>query len=504
MARPPSWGSDGSDLDTARLDLAPRIGWLLRVFRVSAGMTVRTMAQGLVDLGYWTSPSAGTISERETKGSRHGRTIDGYEAVLGLPVGLIRSVVDITCRTFAYAPVDRAPDLTLPDPLAAVDAAFDAVGRDDPSGSDWHRLARVLTSLRGGVVPTAVLAPYVERLLDELMRAVGPAYYLRYEALARLQDGAYGDLVARAARELVDAPGSEEMSNNAITLVSDRPTPQVLAWMLELLERDSWSIFKGASMGISNMRHVGGLSPADWGSVVGPFVDAHARTRDDQARQMLLTDLFKQLPADVRRLISPRLAVPLSPSHAPVSWERDPAGNAHWALCRQISARVTREHGIAEHDMLARLLFEALFDFRSAMMTSGWLISVTPFATTIHAELLRVLDDPPDEVSARGAASLLFTSATPSSDALMADWFGAQPPAERMRRVGFAEQYALPLPAEAITALHEDTPATRAIVRALGSAEQPEVKQLVEDPSVPGPLRALASWWVQHGGRVTD
>jgi hypothetical protein len=50
VPRTPSLADDRSALDGARIEVAPRIGWLLRVSRTSGGIPLRTMAEDLRQL----------------------------------------------------------------------------------------------------------------------------------------------------------------------------------------------------------------------------------------------------------------------------------------------------------------------------------------------------------------------------------------------------------------------------------------------------------------------
>ena len=93
----------------ARIDAGARLGWLLRVSREALGVNLAEMSARLS--GGTMSLSVASISSIERSGQRDGRVVDAYEAALALAVGRLRAPIDILCRTFDYAPVDRAPSL---------------------------------------------------------------------------------------------------------------------------------------------------------------------------------------------------------------------------------------------------------------------------------------------------------------------------------------------------------------------------------------------------------
>ncbi len=498
MVRPSSVIDDPTGASSGRIDIGSRIGWLLRISRMAEKVTLRELVTRLAEHGVKVSVSS--LSDLETSGQRNGRMIDAYEAGLDLEAGRLRSVVDIMCRTFDYAPADRAPELVGPGGLQAIDAALEGVERAEASGGDWLRLARDLGDERGGVLPTRIIRPLVERLLSELMRSVGPAYFIRYEAIARLQETDYVVHVHDAVRAMVETPGSQGVTYTAITLASDYPTTALLEWLITLLDSDDETAFGGGALALSNARHVGKLGAEDWAKVVEPFLRAHA-AHPAGPRAEALTSLFKNLPTAVRREIKPRLKTPLASVHAPDSWALD-EDNAHFVICQDLAARASRRLGLPEQPMLARLLFEGLFDFRSTVTTSSWLLGASAFAPALHGELLGVLDAPLDHVARSGAFRMLMQSATPASDEVVAPWFERLDAARQLETIQFAEQWALEVREEVVAAAYREGEPGRGIVRALGMSGQPDLKRLAEDPDFPPQLRLEAQWWLREGARI--
>lgn len=137
VPRVPDVIEDRTALDGSRIDVAARIGWLLRASRTARGVSLRSMVPELRAVGLRTSVTA--LSRLETEGQRSGAVIDGYEQVLGLPPGRLRAAVDVLCRTFDYAPADQEPFARPPD-LHAFSEAVAAV-EESPTGGDWLRFA---------------------------------------------------------------------------------------------------------------------------------------------------------------------------------------------------------------------------------------------------------------------------------------------------------------------------------------------------------------------------
>ncbi len=491
---------DLTPLDTLSIDVPARIGWLLRICRTAEHVSVREMSSRLADLGVSGARSPGAISQLETKGIRNGRLIDGYEAALGYAPGRLRSVVDILCRTFQYSPADLQPGIEVSRPLQEMDDVL-AAAEESPTGSDWLQLARRVSIDSATPLPTRVMAPLIERMLDEMVRSVGPAFYLRWEAFARLQDSVYAPTCLAASQRFLAVPGAEPMATMVVSIVSERPSREGLAWLLSLFETPSYEVFRGAAFGVGNLRHVGGLQPDDWTAVVEPFLAAHQRW-GDTARGPLLTELFKNLPPDCRSLIEPRLATPLRALRGPSSWEMA-HDNEHWVVCKRLAARVAAAHGLPTQPLLARMLFESLYDFRSNVTTSSWLLSVTPLAPALHTELFVLVDKPPDEATRTGALRAIFTSATPASDAVAQRWFAGLSVEQRCANLGVAEQFAISVPAAVHDVLADDPERGPDVVRALGSAGQADgLRRIASDPAAPQDLRAAAAWWIQRGGRV--
>jgi hypothetical protein len=498
MPRNPRLADDRSALDGARIQVAPRIGWLLRISRTGRGIPLREMAAELGRLGLRTSASS--LSRIEAEGQRHGAVIDGYEQVLGLAPGSLRAAIDLLCRTFDHAPHDQDPDLA-PATLAGFSAAVDAVLGDAPHGGDWLRFAREHAGERGFGVTAAQMKPLATRLASEMSRSMGAAYTSRYEALARLRCGPYADVVEDVVRSVV----REEEAGAVIDLMnvlSERPTPRLLAWSGDLLAHRQRAVALGSALLIENLRSVGGLASDDWLMLVPSFLDAYAGA--ERSRRVILTRLFKTLPPHVRAAIGAGLGEPLEHVPGPSDWTRT-RRNRHYEVSRELAVRACSAAGLPEQPLLARLLFEVLYDFRSTRAaTSAHLLVASPVAEALHPLLVEAAITGPDEATRTGARGALTLLQTGRHVPDVADWLEC--PEDDLFEVAavLLGQAGVPPPDETLeVGLAGDEMQARRMLYAAGMASSPRLAEIGADPARSPEVRAVAAWWVREGGRVT-
>lgn len=497
MPRNPRLADDRSELDGARIELAPRIGWLLRVNRTSRGVPLRSMAQELGETGLPTSASA--LSRIEAEGLRHGAVIDGYEQVLRLTPGSLRAAVDLLCRTFDHAPPDQQPDLCPPS-LTGFSAAVEAVLEQAPSGGDWLRFAREHAGERGFGLTAAQMQPLVVRLASEMGRSMGVAYTSRYEALARLRCGPYGDVVEEVIRGAVRAPDTGVLIDLMIVL-SERPTPQLLTWAGELLRAERPAVMRGATLALHNMRSVGGLATADWLALVPWFLEAYADA--DVPRRHILTRLFKTLPPHTRAAIKAGLADPLQHVPGPSDWTRT-RRNRHYEYSSELAAHACADAGLPEQPLLGRLLFELLYDFRATRSaTSSYLLLASPVAEALHPLLVAAAVSGADRATREGARGALTLVQTGLRVPDVARWLDN--PEDELFEVAavLLGQAGVQLPEAALEAgLVGDDRRVRRVLYAAGMARDPRLAAIRTDPARPPEVRTVAAWWVREGGRV--
>ncbi len=499
VPRQPDVLDDLTPLDGSRIDVGSRIGWLLRTTRSVHRVPLRQMASGLSESGV--QVSVASLSRIESEGLRSGAVIDGYERVLGLDPGHLRSVIDALCRTFDYAPVDVSPGLG-PADLDEYSRSVDAVLLDEPRGGDWLRFAREHEDDRRFGLPVRSMQPLVARLASETSRAVGIAYLTRYEALSRLRCSAYAPIVDEVVREIVRDPDTQVVVDLMI-VVSERPTRSLFEWATELLSHPTLGVVRGASLAIENMRSVGGISPDAWLGLAPAFVRAYALATDDQPRRVTLTKLFKNLPPRTRTAIRAELKERLEHVPGPVGWDVS-RQNAHLELARQLADTVCAEMDHPEQPLLARMLFEILYEFRGTRSgTSGLILMASPFVEVVHPHLMDLAVNGPDETSRDGARGVVSALQTAATDLDVTGWLESGDAGlvhtaylllGNAGRSMSDEELEAGLAADPVTA-------GKAIYSA-GMAQHPRLCELAADPTRPGSVRSAAAWWLREGGRI--
>ncbi|MBS44019.1 MAG: hypothetical protein CMH83_12820 [Nocardioides sp.] len=498
---------DPTPLTGPRVSVTARIGWLMRSWRTAQDLSLGEMASRLGEVGLTTSVPALSTAERE--GARDGLLIDAYERVLGLDEGRLRATVDILCRRFSYAPLDRRPERPELLGQADLDAAVERVVDPGRTGGAWLWLARVLD--RTGPVPSRFLEPLAVELVEELVRSVGPAYLTRYEAVARMRRGWAGDLLDHVLRRMVDDPGARPCLPDAFTVLTEAGSPDLLVWLADRLADPDPVVVVSAGLGVQSLRSMDAVEDDAWHLLAEPFlraVEAAAADpdgRDPRAeRGQALTSLFKNLPPGLREQVRPRLPRPLWPVPSPVSWSDD-EHNVHLARCGVVADALTDAVGIPRQPLLARLLFEAVYDFRnSRVATSGFLLQSSPVAELLPEGLLPLVERGPDEATRIGAIRALLHAQVPhaSTDAVQA-WVDRSWPLTTPRTLAVAGNATARLPQDAVDSLRAGThPHPLSVVEALGLAGDPAIARLVADAGVPDDVRAVARWWHTRGARV--
>lgn len=493
VPRPPDEIDDRSALDGNRIDIAARIGWLLRTSRVAAGLSLRDLAAAAGPGA--TSPA--TLSRVETSGRRSGQVVAVYEEALGLPYGHLRAPIDVLCRTFSYAPPDAEPHVP-PPTLAGFSAAVDAV-RGAPDGHDWLRFAEYHAATPFGLT-AADARPLVARLASEVNRAAGSAYQLRYEALARLRCSGYDGLVDEVVRSAVSAPGMQRPAD-LLSAVTELPTPALVAWCGELLGHPSWHIARAGCLGLQNMRSVGGLGRADWLPLVAPLAAACRASVGDPLREPILSGTLASLPSSVRTAVHDLLDQPLAPPRRAIAWTRS-RRNAHFGHAAAMAAELSGDSG--DEPMLARFLFEILYDFRAThVVTTSFVLAASPYGRAARELLGRAVLDGPDETTRHGAAYAFANLMLPFEEVDPSPWLAADDPVVRGAGLTIAGFAGAALPAGLLDrCLAQGGEAAHDALFAAGMSGQPELATIAADPRQPPEIRDGAAWWLREGTRV--
>ncbi|MEN8706283.1 MAG: hypothetical protein ABF306_09130 [Nocardioides marinisabuli] len=494
---------DPTPLGGPTIDVGVRVGWLLRMARLTAperpahrlgDMVTRLEWQGL-------STSTSSLHRVETGVVRDDRVVAAYEEALALAPGSLRAAVDIVCRTFPYSPVDRAPlaRVSGPEEMSRLHAP---VLEDRATGGQWRGWARSLSQPGNVSLPVDVAQERVRALMTELVRAQGPSYVTRYDALATLRRSEWGGVVRAAAAEMLADP-HVQVVNDLMSAVGEASDPATRSWLVDLLGDTRDIVVQGAAVGLSTMAESHG-SPDFWGPVLDLLVEHYNDAGPAGARWHWLSHLLRLVPPADLAEVRGRLGH----APAPVGEALQPEGReALLRVCQLHAEEASAALGLPYQPLLARLLHEFIGDGRSARsQTSGVLLAALPSVNQACVDaIVSISEEHPDPWLRERAASRVL---------LLVD--GYLPARVRERLVGDD----LPL-RDVLWAVRAHVPVSDASLRrvvddpetglgpvggmhAAGLAGWPLLGELADDPEVPEPVRGAARWWLRIGSHLRD
>lgn len=480
------------------MDVAVRIGWLLKMARVAdpAGIArqQRDMVERLAEIGIRTSVSS--LSRLEAGQRVSNDLLEGYETVLSLRPGTLRGPIDALLRTHGGAPIERRPP-TLPT-LEEWSAAYRRIRVAEPQGIDWLHFADMMAAPGVLGLPADLAAPRIERLARELSRSVGVAHLLRYEALAQLRCSSYHDLVLEVVRQLVDDPATQVLYD-LMAVLAERPSDALLSWCGALLSRERPHVVRGGVVAIESMRQNGGA--VDWRLIEDPFVEAF--NGGESWRRQLLSHAFRVLPPRIRSEVLPRLDHPVGQVRQPMDWTPS-RRNLHYTFCQELAREITQRLGLDQQPILARLLFEAIYDFRETRRGNAiFFLSALPFPEVLADAMIKASTSE-DAPTREGAVLAIAGISHPIYVDTARAWVRTEE--ETLRTAGLmvlahAAEHVVPDRMRQL--VEQPYPVGRLAMYAVGMCGDPLVVDLALDPEVPEEVRRAARWWLANGSRVT-
>lgn len=490
---------DTTPLNASRIDVAVRIGWLLRTSRSVGGLSLRQMSAELSEHGI--ALSAATLSRVESEGQRSPEALDGYALVLGLADGDLRSTVDLLCRSFPYAPPPPRDPIELS--LDRFSAACEAV-EDRATGGAWLTFGRHHAGARGYGLPRSLMEPYARRLADELERAIGPARNTRFEALFLLRTSAYGDLVGRVIHELVLEPGCQQ-AVHLCNVLAEQPSPEVLHWLGELLRHDDSHVALGGSYALQSMLVAGGLPLSDWELLVPQVVRAVVDAADHPGRSLMLAQLTAALPPPLQTRVRAACDLDRPATRGPTVWSRTRA-NRHYEFAMSIARLACARLGVQDEPLLGRLLFEALYEPRGTRMAvSAHILEASAFTDVLVDLLIEHRDAGPDAGSRAALLRLAAFCHQGQPVPLAEEWIDSTDPVEFDFVLGIAVGRDLPLTDETLRrGFTGDERLAHQTLLAVGMSADPRLAEIARDPTLPESQRLGARWWAERPGRVVS
>ncbi len=508
---------DPNPLGGDRVDAAARMAWLLRMARLAgpARLSQSAIGTALRDQGIRTH--ARQMSEVENGKVRHGRVVDGYERALGLCLGHLRAPIDIMARSTLGAPTDRGDAVRRPDggPLSVEDLSALGERLRSPSrrGSDWLAWSRAISAEDTRGFPAWLMTQWLTELVDELGRSVGTAYVTRYEAVAQLRNGPYARVALDAARDAVTAPHAQIVLDVAAA-VSDFTDVGVLEWAADLLGDARPMALRAACILLRTGPSTSEATTEAWDLVVGPIarsVDRAAGAGDD-VRLALLSGLLHDLPAPVRDRAQAllRTAAPHAPPRALDLGTRT-RSNPRWRVATHLADRVAESMDVPDRAILARLVFELLWDPRTVRYyPAAQMLRASPLVDSLRTTLYQWVVQRAGPVEGIDACWRLaqLGPALPDHDLPDHDHdlaglarFGPEGAACRAVMLAHAGRR---VESEVLDELMRHPQLRRHALYAAGLAEDPWLDKIASDQSRSESIRGAARWWQERRGVIDD
>lgn len=398
-------------------------GWLLWSHRMASqygGLTGRDFAAAARERDI-------QLSETEVSRAEHGENevavsaIGKYERMLGMPPGALSAPLRSAAR---QAPQARGADKlaalrTVPKSLAVRQGVVDDFYRryvedDQFTGSDWLTLVDAITYDERSLLPDALAGQWIRVLLDECMRAVNPAYFLRFEALTTIAEhDRYAVHLLAAARELSAVNGASG-AIDAWSLVGEIRNPQVFDGLVTELPSvpDERFFFQVAAL--ARPLHRGWLR-AEQQEAIAAHLTARLQTWSLKSYEPIAA-LAAELPERLGVPILRRIDQDVHPMSR-LTGRRDDhdAGDEIEAYTTAAMARTWPGHptGSVLPELLRLVVSSERFAIRQHAAT---LIYCSPFAAAICEQAAELCISSHDPVTRQLATYLVSRLATPDND----------------------------------------------------------------------------------------
>ena len=485
---------DETPLVGARIDVGRRVGWLLRTARQLGPRGIR-----LSDIADHVGVSVALVHRVEMGLVRSGRVTTAYEQVLELAPGTLRAPIDITCRCFAYSLEDRDPGPTTAT-VAEMTRLLDRVS-GTPTGGDWLEWARAYSQPVALGLPVGQAATLLMRLVDEMDRSVSGAYTTRYEALALMRCGPYGEVLLDVARARLAEP-HVQMLADLMSAVGEAVTPDALAWCLDLLSDPRDRVVTAACLGLENMGEISG-DPLFWAPLVPRLLEVYNATEPESEPWRWLSHVLRLVPPALLKPGPVRPVRVLAPGAQTLVGAASPP-DAHWQESLVRAGEVTAALGLPDQPMLARLIHDLAFGPHETRAVTGYMLltALPDLAAAVAEQVADIVQSHPDDVIRERAGRRLpgFTAQMPPS---AARWLVG--PDEHLRRVGLrvAGTSGVVVPDEVLEGAIGAGDAVAAL-SAAGLSGHPLIARLADNELVDDDLRGAARWWLRSGTRVDD
>jgi hypothetical protein len=178
--------------------------------------------------------------------------------------------------------------------------------------------------------------------------------------------------------------------------------------------------------------------------------------------------------------------------------------NLHYNLCVDLARQVTDRVGLDPQPILARLLFEAIYDFRETRRGNAiYFLAALPFQEVLADAMLEASNSD-DETTRVGAMEAIAGLSHPVYVDTARRWVRTD--SEHARSAGLvllahAADHIVPDRMRELAM--QPYPIGRLAMYAVGMCGDPLVVAFALDPHVPAEVRQAARWWLANGSRVS-
>ena len=489
---------DTTPLNGDRIDVAARIGWTVRMGRITARNAGDTRLQSIAaQLG----SSAAHLSRVETGQRRDSLITKRYEELLGVPDGALLAPISTLCRAFPEsAPRDSGRLSGVSDVRthsALTERLLDPTA--EVAGGDWLVWARTL-SVEGNIgLPASLFETITRRLASELGRSVLSARAPRHEALALLRRSHYGELVLDLTREAGAGKESHRLGALA-SVVGAARDQEAFKWAVQALSSEAT-----ARHGAMAVEVMGQNAPADfWDDLVTPLLRAFDTSAAGSEQERWSAHLVRLVPPTAWRRSGATPARALPPGPTVPDWSRT-SENPLWTWCRQQSDEIAATWNLPSQPLLARLIFEIAFGpwevraLYSDMLLSGLPELREPVATGVAAFVEQNPHSPVHPRTLTRLGGLLHGYRVDGYP----HWLTSEDSELRNTALALAGGAGEQLDEELLLTALRDPATTRFAQYAAGMAAHPALAALAAHPDLDQETRTALAAWQASGGRIT-
>ena len=289
---------DATPFSRPAVDCASRMAWLLATSRLLSAASGGLHRDEFIDRmrEHDIKLDASRVSRWESgQMPTTPRLLAGYEAVTGLPPGVLWAADNLLRRTSGRT--ETVPSAPASAGTAdELDLLFELVDDGRATGGDWLRLATEIARLDRLYLHPATWTTLCSQLIGELTRSSGLAYLRRYEAAAVLMTHPRGrGHLTKNLGLFVMHPDAQNVTP-ALSLLREVDDPAAGDLVLRLMSDDNAILRRGAT-GVAGAMAARGRFPRAADQALEQHARHELRKMRTLTRRIDAIDLAVQLPA---------------------------------------------------------------------------------------------------------------------------------------------------------------------------------------------------------------